>query len=120
MSEGIGYKYSDWRGVAVARTDWIDAQGVVTNVAVIYTRGRRQYTVTFSYEVDRESYHGVFYTFKAHSEGELLTVPYDASNPSRNQYAFRYRRKMWIVAVVVGFFLALTAGMLFMTFNHPK
>ena len=68
----------------MARKGWKQVDGRVTSVHSIATRGRRQLTVSFAYEVAGHAYEGEFYTFDSIHQGAPLTVEYEISNPKRN------------------------------------
>ena len=95
------------------QTIWEQSDGRVIKVESIFTRGRRQLIVTFSYEAQGRCYEGDLYTFKSMDVGESLIVKYDGSNPRRTGFKADYARKWriwWIV--MAAFFVAVLLLML--------
>ena len=82
----------DWTRGRMAKTDWKQTDGRVVSVDSIYTRGRLQRIVAFTYEVEDQLYEGKFYTFDSIHEGDSLTVRYDVSNPKQNDLETRQKR----------------------------
>lgn len=85
----------------MAKTAWQDANGTVLNVTTIYTRGRVQYTVVFTYNVDGQDYEGTLFTFKAWREGDSILVRYDPESPQRNAFEVGQKWK-YRIAIVLG------------------
>ena len=85
----------------MAKADWKQTDGRVVSVDSIYTRGRRQLIVAFTYEVGDDLYESKFYTFDSIREGNSVVVKYDVSNPRRNDLETRQKR-INRIAVAVG------------------
>jgi hypothetical protein len=90
----------EWTRGPMAQTEWKQTDGKVNSVASTNTRGRLQFIVGFTYEVEGETYEGKFYTFDLTHNGDPLVVKYDISIPSRNNLAARQRRINWIAVLV--------------------
>lgn len=76
----------------MAKTDWKQTEGKVVKVDSMWTRGRRQLTIAFTYRVGDELHESEFYTFDTIHEGDSLAVRYDPSNPKRNDLNTRQTR----------------------------
>jgi hypothetical protein len=74
------------------KTGWKQADGRVTSVDSIATRGRRELIVTFTYNVEGHPYKSKFYTFDSIQEGASLVVEYDVSNRMRNNFESGQKR----------------------------
>jgi hypothetical protein len=86
----------------MAKTDWKQTDGRVVSVDSIYTRGRLQLIVAFTYEVEGQLYKGKFYTFDRIHEGGSLIVRYNVSNPKQNDLEARQKRiNQMAVAIAV-------------------
>ena len=92
----------DWIRGRMAKTDWKQTDGRVVSVDSIYTRGRLQLIVAFTYEVEGQLYKGKFYTFDRIHEGGSLIVRYNVSNPKQNDLEARQKRiNQMAVAIAV-------------------
>jgi hypothetical protein len=83
------------------RRDWVETEGTVASVTTTYPRGRVQYTVIFTYNVDGQDYEGTMFTFKAWREGNPILVRYDPESPQRNAFEVAQTRK-YRTAIVIG------------------
>ena len=84
----------------MAKTGWRQVDGKVTSVDSIFTRGRRELIVTFTYNVEGHLYEGKFFTFDPIPEGASLIVEYDVSDPKRNSFESRQKRVNRIAVAV--------------------
>ena len=108
----------DWTRGGMTKTDWKQTDGRVVGVNSIYTRGRLQLIVAFTYEVEDQRYGGTFYTFDSIHEGDSVIVRYDVSNPKQNDLEARQKRINRIaVAVAVA---VVVAVLLFLWFSLKR
>ncbi len=76
----------------MAKTEWKQTDGKVVSVGSMSTRGRLQFIVRFTYEVEGETYEGKFYTFNLTHKDDPPMVKYDVSIPIKNKLAARQER----------------------------
>jgi hypothetical protein len=73
------------------KTNWEQTAGRVIHIDSIYPRGRLQFIVAFTYEVEGKVYEGTLYTFDSIHEGDSLVVKYDPLDPKRNDFETRQK-----------------------------
>lgn len=102
----------------MAKKGWKQADGRVTSVDSIATRGRRQLTVGFTYEVAGHAYEGKFYTFDSIHQGAPLIVEYEISNPKHNNFENRQSRINRIA--FVGALLVVAVALILLSFSLQR
>lgn len=102
------------------KTTWEQTDGRVVKVDSIFTRGRRQLIVTFSYEAQGRRYEGELYTFKSMNVGESLIVKYHASNPRTTGFKADYARKWRILWIVMTAFLVAALLLMLWIRTSPR
>jgi hypothetical protein len=75
--------------------------GTVAEIEERQSRSGTDYSVVFTYKVDREWYGGTFTTGEAYRKGDTIAVLYDPSKPERNNLVQQETIRKWIIAAVL-------------------
>ncbi len=84
----------------MAKNDWKDAVGTVSNIMVVGPQGRGGvfYSITFSYQVDGSYYSGEFTseTSEGYTEGGSLPLKYNPAKPEQNNLDGNGKSSVWM------------------------
>jgi hypothetical protein len=100
----------------MARREWIETTGAVGDVESPENyKGRKPYSVVFTYKVDDHFYSGTFTSYDPYRVGDPVAVKYDPEDPNRNDRNAGETLRKWLIAAL---FLLVALGLLLNVFHH--
>jgi Protein of unknown function (DUF3592) len=97
--------------VAVAKTDWKDADGTVTSVDRRDGRYGPFFDVSFNYKVGEHWYGGYFSGQSEYAAGDSIVVRYNPANPDENDLVDGQKRSNLIRWILLGLLLAWVSAL---------